>query len=25
MKLHHGKRGTWWSHKLPNGQWCNQK
>jgi hypothetical protein len=25
MKLHHGKRGTWWSHKLPNGQWCNKK
>ena len=25
MKLNHGKRGTWWSHKLPNGQWCNQK
>jgi hypothetical protein len=25
MKLNHGKRGSWWSHKLPNGQWCNQK
>jgi hypothetical protein len=25
MKLNHGKRGTWWSHKLPNGQWCNKK
>src|SRR5215831_17102658 len=25
MKLHHGKRGTWWSHKLPNGQCCNKK
>ena len=25
MKLHHGKRGTWWSHKLPNGQWCNKR
>src|SRR5262247_13482 len=25
MKLRHGKRGTWWSHKLPNGQWCNKK
>src|SRR5262249_41735474 len=25
MKLHHGKRGTWWSHKLSNGQWCNKK
>jgi hypothetical protein len=25
MKLHHGKRGSWWSHKLPNGQWCNKK
>ena len=25
MKLHHGKKGTWWSHKLPNGQWCNRK
>jgi hypothetical protein len=25
MKLHHGKRGSWWSHKLPNGQWCNRK
>src|SRR5262249_52807835 len=24
MKLNHGKRGSWWSHKLPNGQWCNQ-
>src|SRR5215467_6636986 len=23
MKLHHGKRGVWWSHRLPNGQWCN--
>src|SRR5215813_4573138 len=20
MKLNHGKRGSWWSHKLPNGQ-----
>jgi hypothetical protein len=25
MKLNHGKRGSWWSHKLPNGQWCNKK
>ena len=25
MKLHHGKRGTWWPHKLPNGQWCNKR
>jgi hypothetical protein len=25
MKLNHGKRGSWWSHKLSNGQWCNQK
>jgi hypothetical protein len=25
MKHNHGKRGSWWSHKLPNGQWCNQK
>src|SRR5215467_2421517 len=25
MKLNHGKRGTWWSHKLPNGQWCNKR
>jgi hypothetical protein len=25
MKLNHGKKGSWWSHKLPNGQWCNQK
>src|SRR5262247_3811576 len=25
MKIHHGKRGTWRSHKLPNGQWCNKK
>jgi hypothetical protein len=25
MKLNHGKRGTWWSHKLSNGQWYNQK
>jgi len=25
MKLHDGKGGTWWSHKLPNGQWCNKK
>jgi hypothetical protein len=25
MKLNHGKRGSWWSHKLPNGQWCNQR
>ena len=24
MKLDHGKRGSWWSHKLPNGQWCNK-
>src|SRR5215813_14600582 len=24
MKLNHGKRGSWWSHKLPNG-WCNNK
>jgi hypothetical protein len=25
MKLNHGKRGSWWSHKLPNGQWCNKR
>jgi hypothetical protein len=25
MKLNHGKRGSWWSHKLSNGQWCNKK
>src|SRR5262249_57987461 len=25
MKLRHGRRGTWWSQQLPNGQWCNQK
>src|SRR6266704_1268897 len=25
MKLHHGKRGSWWSHKTPDGQWCNKK
>jgi hypothetical protein len=25
MKLNHGKRGSWGSHKLPNGQWCNQR
>jgi hypothetical protein len=25
MKLNHGKKGSWWSHKLPNGQWCNKK
>ena len=25
MKLNHGKRGTWWSHKLPNGPWCNKR
>lgn len=25
MKLNHGKRGSWWSHKLPDGQWCNNK
>src|SRR5262249_34028136 len=25
MKLNHGKRGTWWSHKMANGQWCNQR
>src|SRR5262245_61951031 len=25
MKLNHGKRGTWWSHKMADGQWCNQK
>src|SRR5215510_14754497 len=25
MKLHHGKRGTWWSHKMADGQWCNKK
>src|SRR5262245_52600003 len=25
MKLNHGKRGSWWSHKMADGQWCNQK
>src|SRR6266436_3578659 len=25
MKLNHGKRGSWWSHKTPDGQWCNKK
>ncbi len=25
MKLNHGKRGSWWSHKTPNGEWCNKK
>jgi hypothetical protein len=24
MKLNHGKRGTWWSHKTADG-WCNNK
>ncbi len=25
MKLNHGKRGSWWSHKTHDGQWCNKK
>src|SRR5215831_16063492 len=25
MKLNHGKRGSWWSHKMADGQWCNKK
>ena len=25
MKLNHGKRGSWWSHKTVDGQWCNKK
>src|SRR5215475_4535973 len=25
MKLNHGKRGSWWSHKMADGQWCNNK
>ena len=25
MKLNNGKRGSWWSHKTPDGQWCNKK
>ena len=25
MKLNHGKRGSWWSHKTVDGQWCNNK
>lgn len=25
MKLHHGKKGSWWSHKTADGQWCNSK
>jgi UTP:GlnB (protein PII) uridylyltransferase len=25
MKLNHGKRGSWWSHKTADGQWCNKK
>jgi hypothetical protein len=25
MKLNHGKRGAWWSHKTVDGQWCNNK
>lgn len=25
MKLNHGKKGSWWSHKTNDGQWCNQK
>jgi hypothetical protein len=24
MRLNHGKRGTWWSHKTADG-WCNNK
>src|SRR5262245_24710687 len=24
MKLNHGKRGSWWSHKTADG-WCNNK
>src|SRR5712671_1858471 len=23
MKLNHNKKGSWWSHKTPDGQWCN--
>jgi hypothetical protein len=25
MKLNHGKKGSWWSHKTLSGQWCNKK
>ena len=25
MKLNHGKKGSWWSHKTDDGQWCNKK
>lgn len=25
MRLNHGKKGSWWSHKTPDGQWCNKK
>src|SRR5712691_5493279 len=25
MKLNHNKKGSWWSHKTNDGQWCNKK